>query len=99
MQDGQTLGTHKNFAYYKHSLIEEHNLFWLDHGERVSVEVASVFENTEMYGQVVNVPLPSASILTFILKWDMTRDSDGTPLQEYPTTVNITPSNANKFLL
>ena len=52
-----------------------------------------------MYGKVVNVPRPSAGIHTFVLKWDMTRVHDGMPLQEYPTTVNIPPSNANKFLL
>ena len=49
-EDGQTPGTRKVFVYYNHSLIAEQSLFWIDNGEIVSGEVASVFENKEMYG-------------------------------------------------
>ena len=53
--------------YYKYSLISEQYLFWINHGERVSGEVASIFENAYMYGKVVNVTVPSACIHTFFL--------------------------------
>ena len=49
-EDGQAPGTRKCFAYYKQILIAEQSLFWIDHGERVSGEVASFFENRKMYG-------------------------------------------------
>ena len=52
-----------------------------------------------MYGKVVNVTCPSSGIHTFVLKWYMTRFPDGIPLQYYPPTINIPPSNAKKFLL
>ena len=71
----------------------------LDHGGKVSGEVASIFENTEMYGQVVNGLRPSAGIHTFFLKWDMTRVPGGMHMQEYNHTVNTPPRNSNKFLL
>ena len=40
---GQTTGTWKQLSYSKQSLIEEQSIFWLDRGERVPGEVASVF--------------------------------------------------------
>ena len=52
----QIPGTCKLFEHYKNILIAEQNLFWIDHVEIISREVASFFENTEMYGQVANVP-------------------------------------------
>ena len=52
-----------------------------------------------MYGQIFNVPIPSAGIHTFILKWDTTRVPYGMPLQEYTHTFNIPQSNANNYLL
>ena len=39
-EDGQTLLTHKLFAYYKKILIAEQSLFCIGHGERVSGEAA-----------------------------------------------------------
>ena len=69
----------------------EQYLFWLHRAERVSGEVASIFLNKGMYGQVVNVPFRSASIHTFVLKWDITRVPDGMPLQYYPPIVNVPP--------
>ena len=52
----QIPGTCKLFEHYKNILIAEQNLFWIYHVEIFSREVASFFENTEMYGQVANVP-------------------------------------------
>ena len=52
-----------------------------------------------MHRKVVNVTSPGAGIHTFVLEWDMTIFTDGMPLQEYPPTVNIPPSNSNKFSL
>ena len=58
-------GRHKQFEYYKQSLIEEKNLFRIDNGGTGSGEVSSIFLNTDMYGQVVNVTLPSDFIHIF----------------------------------
>ena len=52
-----------------------------------------------MHGKFFNVPLPSAGTHTFILKWYMTRVPYEKSLQDYPPTVNIPPSNYNKFSL
>ena len=88
---GQTPGARKHFAYYNHSLIAEKSLFWIYHRGKVSGEVASVFENTDMYGKVLNFPFPSSSIHNVFLKWDMTKVTGVINLQHYPTTVNIRP--------
>ena len=52
-----------------------------------------------MYGKVVKCFCPGAGIHTFVLKWDMTIVPDVMPLQEYPPTVNIPPSNDKKLFL
>ena len=38
-------------------------------------------KNTDMYGQFVNINFPGNGIHTFLLKWDMARVTDVTPLQ------------------
>ena len=90
-KDGQKPVTRKLFAYSKQSLITEKIIFWIYHGERVIWISCIRFENTDMYGQVVNFTLPSAGIHNFVFKWDMVRVSDRIPMQEYPTTIKITP--------
>ena len=52
-----------------------------------------------MHGQVVNVPSPSAGINTVVLRWEIIRVLDGMYLQEYPPTINTSPSNANMLFL
>ena len=96
---GQTTCTQKRFAYSKQILIAKKSLFWMYYGGRVSGEVAFILENTDMYGKVFNIPRPIAGIHPFFLKWYMARVPDVIPLQEYPPTVNIPLSNANKLLL
>ena len=64
-----------------------------------NIEVASVFENTDIYGNIINVLRPSSGIHTFVLKRYMDIVPDGMTLQEYPPTVNTPSSNSNKFLL
>ena len=80
-EHGQTPGTRKNFTYSKQSLIAEKYIFWIYKRGIVSGEVASIFENIEMYVKVVNIPLPSSGINTFVLKWYMTRVPGGIPLK------------------